>query len=209
MDKGMSQTLDPTAGNSPESLRSPVSVRLGFLSFLGLSAWCGLGSGLLEVGVILLRKHALTTDQFYRMSAQFVWMVPLINLAIFLAAWLLLSLLILVNRRRGRWLATRALVALTLLPACWAAFPWIYGLGILLVVLGIAVQVVRVLERRAVGFRRFILTSSPVLLGLFAVLAVWAWLPRWIAQRRDEARPLPAERSANVLLLVLDTVGTD
>jgi arylsulfatase A-like enzyme len=184
-------------------------VQLGFLSFLGLSAWCGLLSGLLEVGVILLRKHALTTDQFYRMSAQFVWMVPLINLAIFLTAGLLLSFLILVNRRRGQWLATRVMVALTLLPACWAAFPWIHGLGIFLVVLGISVQLVPVLERRAVGFRRFIPTSSPVLLGLFAVLAVSAWLPRWNAQRREEARPLPAQPSANVLLLVLDTVGTD
>jgi arylsulfatase A-like enzyme len=172
-------------------------------------AWCGLVSGLLEVSVILLRKHVLTADQFYRLSGHFVWMVPLINLGIFLAAGLLLSLLFLGNRRRGRWLGTRGLAALTLLPACWAAFPWIHGVGVLLVVLGVAGQLVPMLERRAAGLRRFILVSFPGVLGLVAILAFSIWGPRWIAQRREEARPLPAEAPANVLLVVLDTVGTD
>ena len=42
-----------------------------------------------------------------------------------------------------------------------------------------------------------------------AILALSVWGPRWIAQRREEARPLPAKAAANVLLVVLDTVGAD
>jgi arylsulfatase A-like enzyme len=176
---------------------------------LALLAWCGLASGLLEVGVILLRKHSITTDRFYRMSGHFVWMAPLINLGIFLALGLILSMFFLGNRRRGRWLATRGLAALTLMPACLAAFPWIYGLAVLLIVVGIAVQLVPMLERHAAGLRRFILLSFPGVVGLVAILALSIFAPRWIAQRREYARPIPSEASANVILIVLDTVGAD
>ena len=179
------------------------------LSLLVLCAWCGLVSGLLEVGVVLLRKHVITSDQFYRMSGHFVWMVPLINLGIVLAVGLVLSPLVVGNRRPGRWLATRTLAVLALLPACWSAFPWIFGPAVLLVVLGIAVQLVRMLERRAAGLRRFILVSFPAVALLVAALALSVFGPRWFAQWREETRSLPAAGAASVLLIVLDTVGTD
>jgi arylsulfatase A-like enzyme len=163
----------------------------------------------LEVGAILLRKNVFEANQFYGMGRDFVWLVPLINLGIFLSAGVMLSLAVLWHRRLGRWVAARGLAALTLLPACWAAFPWIFGPAGFLAVLGIAIRVAPMLERHAAGLRKFILVSFPAVAGLVAILALSVWGPRWIAQRRERARPLPARGSANVILIVLDTVGTD
>ena len=74
-----------------------------------LSAWCGLVSGLLEVGVTILRKRTFDFNHLYWMSRHFVWLIPLVNLAIFLVLGMVLSVLVLCWRRRGRWLATRLL----------------------------------------------------------------------------------------------------
>src|SRR4051794_29027305 len=104
--------LPDTALDEPS--RGLATTRPGPLSLLVLSAWCGLVSGLLEVGVVLLRKQVLEPNKFYGMSRHFVWMIPLINLGIFLAAGLLLCLVVLGHRRRGRWVAARGLAALTL-----------------------------------------------------------------------------------------------
>ena len=66
--------------------RSPdlVANRPGLFPLLVLSAWCGLVAGLLEVGAIVLRKRMLESDHLYWMSRHFVWLIPSINLAIFL-----------------------------------------------------------------------------------------------------------------------------
>ena len=53
--------------------------RLGFISLLLLSAWCGLVAGLLEVGTIVLRKQVFDPDHLYRMSRHFVWLIPLVE----------------------------------------------------------------------------------------------------------------------------------
>ena len=95
--------------------------RLGFISLLLLSAWCGLVAGLLEVGTIVLRKQVFDPDHLYRMSRHFVWLIPLSNLCVFLALGLFGCGVILVWPRRGRWLFTRGLARdcpLTLHPGC-------------------------------------------------------------------------------------------
>ena len=96
-----------TAGSSTPSLATN---RLGFISLLLLSAWCGLVAGLLEVGTIVLRKQVFDPNHLYRMSRHFVWLIPLSNLCVFLALGLLGCGVILVWPRRGRWLFTRGLV---------------------------------------------------------------------------------------------------
>ena len=116
-----------------------VANRSGLFPFLVLSAWCGLVSGLLEVGVIMLRKRTLDFNHLYWMSRHFVWLIPLINLAIFLVLGLVLSIVILCTGQRGRWLAARALCGLAVLPPVWVAFPRIYGLAGFVLALGIAV----------------------------------------------------------------------
>ena len=59
------------------------------VSFMVLSAWCGLVAGLLEVGTIVVRKQMFDPNHLYGMSRHFVWLIPLTNLCVFLALGLL------------------------------------------------------------------------------------------------------------------------
>ncbi len=148
-----------------------VAQRLGLLPFLMLSAWCGLVSGLLEVGVIILRKRTLDFNHLYWMSRHFVWLIPLINLLVFLILGLVLSVLVLRGGGRGRWLAIRLLCALTMLPPIWAASARIYGPAGALLALGLAIRLVPVLERHATGFRRLVRVSFPIVACLVPIPA--------------------------------------
>jgi arylsulfatase A-like enzyme len=181
--------------------------RLGPVTLLALSAWCGLGAGLLEVGILVVRKRMFDRNHFYWMSRHFLWLTPLANLLVFLAVGVVLSLLVMCSRRRGQWLALRLLGALALLPPLWAAFPGIYGPAGVLVALGIAAQAVPALELRRTGFHRLVRVSFPIFAGVVPVLAATLWVPDRLKTWRESARPLPPPGSANVLLIVLDTVA--
>jgi len=76
-------------------------------------------------------------------------------------------------------------------------------------VLGIATWLVPVLQRHAAGFRRCVGLSFPVLAGLIPLLAASVWTGDRLEEWREEARPLPAPGSPNMLLIVLDTVAAD
>ena len=194
------------AAGSPR--RSPGADSLRAHHVLVLSLWCGLASGPLEVGAIVVRKRTYDLDPFYGMSRHFVWLIPLTDLLIFLGLGTACALVALCGRR-GRWLASRLLCAVTLLPPLWAAFPRIYGPAGLLLALGIATRLVPALERHADGFRRCIVRTFPVLAVVALLLAASVWAGDRLKQRREEARPLPVTGSPNVLLIVLDTVAAD
>jgi arylsulfatase A-like enzyme len=191
------------------SLRERGAEVPGLISFLVLTAWCGLCAGLLEVGAIVVRKQFIDANRFYWTSRHFVWLVPLVNLLIFLALGVVLWLVIRWSPDRGRRVSTRFLCGMTLLSAFWAAFPRIHGAAGVLVVMGVAVQLVPVLERRAARLRRVVLVSFPILACLVAGLAVSVWGSDQLKAWRAQARPLPSPGSANVLLIVVDTVGAD
>jgi arylsulfatase A-like enzyme len=183
--------------------------RPGLLPFLVLSAWCGLVAGLLEVGVTILRKRTFDLNHMYKMSHHFVWLIPSINLAIFLLLGVLFSVLVLCWRRRGLWLTLRLLCALTLLPPIWAASPSIYGPAGFLLALGLATRLVPVLERHDSRFRRLVRISFPGVAGIVPILAALLWGSARYKSWREEARPFPPPGCPNVLLIVLDTVGAD
>ena len=182
---------------------------LGPLALVVFSAWGGLASGLLEVGIRFLRKQTVDLNHFYRMSRHFIWVVPLANLVIFVLLGAALSVLAVWGRSRGRRLATRLLAASTVLPPFLAAFPKIYGLAGLILALGAAAWLVPALERRAAGFRRLVVQSFPVLAVLVVVLAASLWCGDRLKEWRETGRPLPPPGSPNVLLIVLDTVAAD
>src|SRR5262249_29937529 len=140
----------------------PLTNPLGFFSIFLLSAWCGVASGLLEVAVFILLKQTFGFNHLYWGSRHFLWLISLINLLIFLMLGLVLSVVSLRSSGRGRWLALRLLGALTLLPPIWAASPRIHGLAGFLLALGLAVRLVPVLKRHAIGFRRLVQLSLPV-----------------------------------------------
>ena len=128
------------AGPTGSMSHEPAADQLGLWPLLVLSAWCGLVSGLLEVGTIILRKQTYDINRLYWMSRHFIWMVPLVNLVIFLVIGLVLSVLVLRWNRNGRWLATRLLCGLTLLPPIWASSPRLYGPAGILLALGFAAR---------------------------------------------------------------------
>ncbi len=178
-----------------------------FISLLLLSACCGLYAGLLEVATIVLRKRWFDFDHFYRMTHQFVWLIPLSNLVVFLALGCLGAFLTLIWPHGGRRLFARVLCALFPVPALLVAFPQIYSLAWLIVGIGIATQVVPILERRGARFRRLVVFGLPAAIVIVVMLAAASPLANRRAQLRENARPLPPPESPNVLLVVLDTVA--
>jgi arylsulfatase A-like enzyme len=180
---------------------------LRFLHVFVLSIWCGLLAGLVEVGVIFLRKQFVDVNRFYWMSRHFVWLIPLTNLLIFLALGPALSLLVFCWPRRGGYYATRLLCALTLLTIVWAAFPSIFGPAGFVFALGAAARLVPLLERHPAGFWRSVRFSFPMLTAVAAILAASVFGGDRIKKRNAETRPFPPAGSPNVLLIVLDTVA--
>jgi arylsulfatase A-like enzyme len=184
-----------------------VARRRGLLSWLLLSAWCGLVAGLLEVGAIVLRKQAVDPNRLYWMSRHFVWLIPAINLAIFLAIGLLGCIVCVAWPRRCRWLFARVLGALTILPVFLIAFPRVYSAAFLALAVGAAARFVPALEVHWRSFRRIVLATAPVALGILLVLAASSAIADWRKESRERERPLPKPGSPNVLLIVLDTVA--
>ena len=95
-----------------------VANRLGPLAWLALSAWCGLAAGLLEVGATVLRKRTYDPNHLYWMSRHFIWLVPLIDLGIFLLIGVVLYVLRAFGGRRGPYLANRFLGGCPNIPTC-------------------------------------------------------------------------------------------
>ena len=181
--------------------------RLGFISLLLLSAWCGLVAGLLEVGTIVLRKQMFDPDPFFKMSRQFVWLIPLTNFGVFLTLGLFGCGVILIRPRHGRWLFTRGFCAMALLPAMLVAGSRIYTLAWMVVALGRRRGSCHCLSAEA----RFSGDSS---CSVFRRPSR-SWRSRghrsgWATESsksRESARALPPPGSPNVLLIVMDTVA--
>jgi arylsulfatase A-like enzyme len=204
-----STSVSHRAATTEASTGELAAARANAIQVVVLSAWCGLVSGLLEVGIIVLRKHTFDTNHLYLMSRHFVWLIPVTNLLIFLVVGMLSSLVVLWWRPSGCWLALRLLCALSLLPPLWAAAPRIFGPAGFLVALGISAWLVPALERRAARFGVLVRFSFPCIVGLVLMLAVSPWGINRIKEWRAEARPQPAPGSPNALLIVLDTVAAN
>jgi arylsulfatase A-like enzyme len=196
-------------GPAGSSARDLAPGRRKPLPILVLSAWCGLVSGWLEVGTIVLRKRTVDLNHLYGMSREFVWLIPTTNLVVFLAMGIVLWVVVRVWPCRGDWLAAQLLCTLTLLPAALVAFPRIYGLAWLAVAAGVAARLVPVIQRHTTGFRRLVSATLPIAAGLVPALAASLLVGDRIEGWRMSRRPLPAPGSPNVLFIVLDTVAAD
>jgi arylsulfatase A-like enzyme len=174
-----------------------------------LAAWCGLAAGLLEVGLRVLCRIINPTDRLYQVSRHFVWLAPLTYLLLFLAMGLFFAAITRLSPRRGGWLSRRLIVACCLVPALMVAGPQIHIAAWVILALGIVSRLVPLLERHAIGLRRWMLWSFPGLLGLVLVVAGSLLVGDWVKQRSEARRPLPPADSPNVLLIVLDTVRAD
>jgi arylsulfatase A-like enzyme len=142
------------------------------------------------------------------MSRHFIWLVPLTDVLLLLIVGLLGCLAVIVRPAAGRRSVVRTLCALTFLPALLVAFPRVYALAWLLVVLGVSIRLVPTLERHGSGFRRVAVYSSPILALTLASLAAAPWAADQLPQGRERARPIPPD-APNILLIVMDTVAAD
>ena len=187
---------------------SRAAARLGPAAILGLSAWCGMVAGLLEVAAFVVRKRFLDSNQLLSMSRHFVWLVPITDELLFLIVGLVGAAIAVVGPSPLRRAFVRALAALTLLPMLLAGFPQVYGAAWLLVALGIAMRLVPTLERRGPAFRRFVIATAPLMALVIATTAVLAGWSGGAGRARGTS-PTPATGAPNVLLLVMDTVAAD
>jgi arylsulfatase A-like enzyme len=179
------------------------------VAYLFITVWCGLVAGLLEAGALVVRKHTTDPNHLYGMTLHFPWLIPVANLCIFLLAGALGCVFMLAWRGKGHWLVARGLCALTLWPMLLVAFPRIYALALLVVVLGIAMRLVPVLERKARAFWTFVKFSLPVIACVIVMVAAIPILANRAKESRELERPMPAVGSQNVVLIVLDTVAAN
>ena len=81
--KPTTDTERPGSGlPAPETVN--VSRRLGAIDLLVFAIWCGVAAGLLEVGARIVCRAINPFHRLYFMSRHFVWLTPLVNLALFL-----------------------------------------------------------------------------------------------------------------------------
>jgi len=200
---------EQTLISQPESrAKAPArGPRLGTLDLLLLSAWCGLVGGELEVAAHVGSRAFSPINQLYLMTRHFAWLIPLIDLALFLAIGAPLAMAARRWPRRAGWWAPRLIIVLALLPALGLAGRKIYMEAWLMVALGIAIHLAPMLERHPASARRRMALSLPILLALVLLQAGWVFLAGPMLRARGQVgRPMPPAGSPNVLLIVVDTV---
>lgn len=173
----------------------------------GLTAlWFALATGLLEVAVLLVRRHLLGT--FIYAPEDFVWLTPLSYLMHFrwpaLAAVAVVMLWPRAPLHRVAVLPFATLGAFSLLLQTGSRLHlWAVGL----LALGIGLQIARWAGARPAGWRRLVVRTAPALAALTLGLAAALPAARWWRERRAYAT-LPAARpgAPNLLLIILDTV---
>jgi arylsulfatase A-like enzyme len=195
---------------SPEAARaSAVRHRIRAVELLLLSAWCGLASGLLEVGARVICRAIDPTQRLYMVSRHFLWLGPTSSLLFFLGVGVVLAAAATLLPRALGWIGPRLICACAVLPVLMALGPRVYPEAWALVGLGIAVQCVPIFERRITNLRRKLLWSFPFMVGSVILLVSYVFVGDRLKQVRESSRPLPPAGSPNVLLIVLDTVRAD
>jgi arylsulfatase A-like enzyme len=204
----LASLLSRPASSGEPGTRHDRPLGLTLAALVGLSAWCGILAGLLEVATVVARKRFFDSNQLLSMTRHFVWLVPLTDLLLLLIVGWLGCLAVLVRPSGGRRAVTRILAALTVLPALLVAFPQVYGLAWLVAAFGLSALTVPILERHAAAFRHLALVSAPIFAGILAGLAALPWAAERAERARERGRPIPTD-APNVLLIVMDTVAAD
>jgi arylsulfatase A-like enzyme len=181
----------------------------GFRSLLWpASVWFGLGSGLLEVVVLAVRKRWL--EPTFLLSPQFVWMVPVDAVSLLVAAGV--GVFATARLLPGRIAYPVAIFSLAFLSCLGPLFavPRLHYLAVLLLAAGSAAQLTRLVLRSS--DRYFALAPRTIGLMVALVVCLGAGLNGWRSlqiHRAISALPAPPANAPNVVLIVLDTVRTE
>jgi arylsulfatase A-like enzyme len=190
-----------------DRLLGPPAYPLRAPTVLLLCVWAGLLTGLAEAIKAVL-TYSIKQQPNWAYAFEVIWMAPLAAVGIFVATGFIILLLALGWRSlRSLGVTTFILsvlgcyILLRLLPI--GLFPW----AALLLSIGLAVQVVRLVAKHSQGFRVLVRRSTLVMATLIVGVAVGFPVSKQLAEKRamgqlDLARPgLP-----NILLIILDTV---
>jgi arylsulfatase A-like enzyme len=213
----MNTSLETIPIPSPESrpdLKVAPAERLvpgwlrGEFPVLLIAVWFGLVAGLLELALLVFRVEVFEGGAFIR-SQQFIWMVPVSELALFTVGGLFLGLVARALPRWGQSLVIGLLVTLTCLSLS-LLIRGFYSLACVLIALGVARQTTPALIRQWPRLLTLVRRGVPLLLGVVFVL-VGAGIGRdLIAKKRALAgRPAAPADALNVVMIVLDTVRAD
>jgi arylsulfatase A-like enzyme len=206
---GVTSLADRTTETAGSGSAPDVPRRITAVELFVLSAWCGLASGLAEVGSRVACRAIDPTQRLYFVSRHFVWLGPLSSLLFFSLMGLLLAFAVRISPAAARWLGLRAMCACAILPVLLAAEPRIYPEAWALFSFGIAIRFVPVLERHRTTLRSKIPWTFPLMAGLVIALTSSIFLGDRREQAHEAGRTLPPAGSPNVLLIVLDTVRAD
>jgi arylsulfatase A-like enzyme len=170
---------------------------------------CGLAAGELEVAVRVAHRSLSSADRLYVMPRHFVWLVPLLNLLLFLTLGALCALATWRWPRGGGWLGVRVILTWAVLPTLMLVGRGIYPLAALILAMGLAAWLAPRLEgASASSRRRLVRWSAPIAVAVL-IQAGWLVGAETLKQWREEVSALPPAGSPNVLLIVLDTVRAD
>ena len=168
---------------------------------IAIVVWFALVTSLGEMAILTVRKFGL--GAILHRGPDYGWMIPLVNITIFLVLAAILGLATklgpIVQRIEPGVYTFLAISALLFM------FPAMSLAAVLLLALGVGVQLTRIANRHRDGFQQFTRRTLPVPALLLVILAVFtAW-----SFRKDRGSPGDSTAPAgapNILLIVLDTV---
>jgi arylsulfatase A-like enzyme len=172
---------------------------------LVLAAWVGLIAGFLDIGLLVVNKRLIVHD-FYRLGADFIWIIPAGVTILVLVPGLVIAL---VAGARGGTVPLGAAVGVLsfvgFLDLC-ARLPMELWASLLLCG-GFATQSVRFIRPRHSAFLRLVRCTVPPLAGILLAIVLATFGGRaWLEHRALAALPPSPSNAQNVLLVVWDTV---
>jgi arylsulfatase A-like enzyme len=195
----------PKPEAEPGSRGSP-RVGAGATTILLLAAWIGLLAGFLDLGLMVVNR--LFDGDFYRLSNDFVWIIPAAVAVVVLLPGAVLALC--ARLRRGGLSLSLAVGLLSFvgsLDVC-GRLPFAFWAALLFSG-GLAVQFSRLVRRRSGTFLNLVRSTAPLLTGIvLAAMGVTLGGRAWSEHRAAAALPPPPRGARNVLLIVWDTVRT-
>jgi arylsulfatase A-like enzyme len=173
---------------------------------LVLAAWFGLFGGIIDLGVIHLKRDFFHSSLYYEQGRHFHWVVPVANLAVTMVLGIGFAGLGrfrpgLVSPRSAAWAYGTLAIWGPLLRAP------LYGAATLLLAAGAARWISRWFAGPESAFWRLARCSLPVFAALLGATAALSYGRQALAESRALAQlPASSSSASNVLVLVMDTV---
>lgn len=171
-------------------------------SWLRLTLWAGLATGLAEVSIHALRWHL--RHRFPFLSHDVLWMAPLAEVILFTLVGMMLAGVQALRRKPVFGVALRTYLFLGTL-AVLLCYPRLHWITDVVLALAVAYQLGRVVLRHPGPFMRLMRGSTPVLAGITVVLGTGWHVRQWWRETRAE-QSLPPGHGPNIVFIILDTV---